>query len=169
MTAHILKIDTWDDIPRAISTMQLAGVNHRVPVLQAVYAGRIGTWEARRTGCSGQCKRFLAQVRKPALVIIGDDDDAPTGPDGWTVAQRLMGWARRVIIHGAGGHPAHYEAAVILAEAVGQLLLVECTSATVEAWKATARRWATQAIIQAIQVPDGQGSHPMPVDRSRAQ
>lgn len=169
MTAAILKIDTWDDVPRAISTMQLAGADHRVPILQALYAGRIGTWEARRTGCTGQCKRFLAMVRKPALVIIADDDDAPTGPDGWPVAARLMRWARQVVIHGAAGHPAHYEGAVMAAEVVGRLLLVECTSGTVEAWKAAARRWAAQAVIQAVQVPEGQGSHPTPVDRAKVQ
>ena len=80
-----------------------------------------------------------------------------------------MGWARQVIVHGAGGHPAHYEAAVMATEVVGRLVLVECTSDTVEAWKAAARRWATQAIIQAVQVPEGQGPHPLPLDRSRAQ
>ena len=169
MTAALLRIDTWADVPRAISTMQLAGADHRVPVLQALYAGRIGTWEAQRTGCTGACKRFLVMVRKPALVIIGDDDDFPTGPDGWPVAQRLLRWARQVVIHGAGGHPAHYEGAVMAAEVVGRLLLVECGTAHVEAWKAAAQRWAGQAIIQAVQVRDGAAPHPLPAGRSRAQ
>lgn len=162
MTAHLLRINTWDDVPRAIATMQLSGAAHRVPVLQALHAGRIGTWEPQRAGCTGRCKRFLATVCKPALIIIGDDDDAPTDPDGWPVAERLLRWARQVILHGAGGHPSHYEGAVMAAEVVGRLLLVECTSGTLEAWKAAARRWATQAIIQAVEVPP-LAVHPSPV------
>ena len=80
MTAHILKVETWDDVPRTITILQLAGADHRVRVLQAFYAGRIATWEARRTGCTGQCKRFLAMVRKQRWLSSATMTIAPRGP-----------------------------------------------------------------------------------------
>ncbi len=43
------RIDCWDDIPGAISDMQRAGAGHRVPLLQALYQGRIAHLETQRS------------------------------------------------------------------------------------------------------------------------
>jgi hypothetical protein len=58
---------------------------------------------------------FLKQLRhveRPVIVLIGDDDHAPTGPNGWRCAGRLARWGKAATVHGAGGEPVHYEMAV---------------------------------------------------------
>jgi len=41
VSAAFLKINCWDDIPQAIARLQAAGPGHRVPLMQALYRGRI--------------------------------------------------------------------------------------------------------------------------------
>lgn len=166
-----IKINGWDDIPRAIAVLQLAGTpgaEGRVVCLQALYRGLIAHLDVNRATSSGEVKRFIAGVRLPAVVLVGDDDDAPTGPAGFKPAQRLLAWAHHVVIHGAAGDPEHYRAAVIAAQVTGRLLLIECVSKTIPAWQAAARKWATGAVVQVLQPPPGQ-SHPTPVPASALQ
>ena len=65
-----IRIDAWNDIPRAISLMQQAGVP-RYPALQALYRGRIAHLEVQRTGSTKLFKVWAAAVRLPALALIG--------------------------------------------------------------------------------------------------
>ena len=156
-----LDINSREDLLRAIVIMQQSeDGRHRVPLLRALYTGRIQYFEALRSR-SGQTKRFLAIASKPAVILIGDDDDAPTGPAGWSVAERALGWANYVILHGAGGEAEHYEAAVRLAEQFGRVAIIESTSARLDEWKAATRRWARRAYgVLVVECPGK--PHPAP-------
>ena len=142
MTTPFVHISEWDQIPGVISQMQAAGAEHRIPLLQALYHGRIAHLEMARAGSATKLKRWIASARLPALLLLGDDDQAtPDGPGTWPVAQRAMAWARFVLLHGAAGRVEHYRLAVKLTEQYGRLVMVECSSANIPAWKAAAERW----------------------------
>jgi len=81
-------------------------------------------------------KRMVENARRPLIFLIGDDDYAGTGPDGWASARRMRQWGRRAIVHAAEGKPEHYALAVTGALACGRLVLVECSTAHERAWGA---------------------------------
>ncbi len=140
------RIDAFNQIPGVISRMQVAGAGHRVPLMQALYRGRIAHLELARDSSHGRLKRWAALARLPSVLLLGDDDQAMAdGPDTWPCARRAIGWARFVLIHGAVGRPEHYERAIEIAERFGRLLLIECSSANIEAWKAATCRWGNDA------------------------
>lgn len=151
MSDPAFRINTWSDIPDAISKMQVAGVGHRVPIMQALYHGRIAHLEVQRTGSNGLMKRWMAAVAMPALLLIGDDDHAsPDGPATWPIAERALRWARFVLLHGAGGLAEHYHYAVSLTEQYRRLVLVECASDNLQAWRAASERWGSGSNGQII-------------------
>ncbi len=161
MTAFTLKIDTLEDARRAIDLYSRTGFDFRIPLVQSVIDGRICHFEAHRIGSSGKVKRFLAMsAGRPTLVLIGDDDGDDTGPDGWPMARRLLRWARVVVLHGTGAERWHYETTVNTAELHGQVLMVECSTATLPAWMEATRRWAPNAGVQVLRVPPGTPAHP---------
>ena len=163
-----LRIDTWDDLPAAIGLMQQGCAGHRVPILQALYHGRIAHLEVQRTGSTGLFKRWSGIVRQPALALIGDDDHAsPDGPGTWPIAARLFRWARFVLVHGGAGQPEHYALAVALAETYGRLLMVECSSANIKAWQDAAARWVVRAEVHTLRHAEG-ALHPS-LDKARMQ
>lgn len=141
-----VKIDTWDAIPAAISRMQTAGAEHRVPILQALYRGEIAHLEMGRNGSAGKFKRWAAAIELPGLVLLGDDDHAASdGPETWPIARRVLQWARFVLIHGGTGDASHYEYAVALAKQYRRLIMVECASHQIAAWEQAASRWSLGA------------------------
>ncbi len=162
MTALMMEINSREDAERAIHTLQQSDTGHRIPVVQAWLDGRIAHLEVQRSGCAGKTKRFLAMARLPALVLIGDDDGEDTGPDGWSVAQRLLRWARVVVLHATGAERWHYEVTIATAEAYGRVLMVECGSSTLAAWKQATLRWSPNSFVQILEVPAGRGVHPVP-------
>ena len=156
MIRPAMTINSRADIPAAISAMQQAGAHHRVPLLQALYYGRIALLDLYRPGSATLVKRWMAAVRLPAIASIGDDDDVlEQGPGTWPVAPRLLRWARFVVVHGAPGAPEHYEHAVKLAWVYRRVLLIECSSANVAAWTAAAERWCTGAEGVTLAPPAG--------------
>lgn len=161
MTAHVLQIDSLDDIPGAIARLQAAGAGHRVPLLQAVLHGRIAHAELHRATSAGYLKRWAALAPPlPALALIGDDDHAtPAGPDTWPIAPRAFRWARFVLVHGGAGHPAHYERAIALAAIHRRVLMVECASDSIPAWLDAAERWGNGAHGLVMHPPPGR-PHP---------
>jgi len=167
-SAYRVRIDTWEDVPRAIAAMQVAGAGFRVPLLQGLYHGMIAFLDVSRETSSGTVKRFISGIVLPAVVVIGDDDDLPSGPDGFAPAQRLLKWAHQVVIHGAGGEAEHYRAAVLAAQITGRFLMVECSSPMIPAWTAAARKWATNAVVQVVQPAPGL-VHPKPWRREAMQ
>ena len=150
------RINSWSDIPHAISQTQQAGAGHRVPLLQGLYNGRIAHWELQRTSSARQFKLWAAMSRLPALALLGDDDHAILdGPDTWPLTRRVFAWARFILIHGGAGRPEHYEAAIALTCLHKRLVMIECSSANIEAWKAAATRWGTGAEGLVMQPPPG--------------
>lgn len=69
-------LHTWADIPPAIARLQAAGADRRVPLLRALYYGRITHMELHWGGSAKQFKTWAAAVRVPALTLLGDDDHA---------------------------------------------------------------------------------------------
>ena len=149
-------INSWDDIPHAVSKMQMAGAGHRVPLLQALYHGEIAHVEMQRSGSAKNFKMWAAAIRLPGLMLIGDDDHAAEdGPETWPIAPRALRWARFVLIHGGAGDPEHYEYTVVLAQEHKRLLMIECSSAAIPAWAAAADRWGRGVIGQIMMPPPG--------------
>ena len=87
--------------------------------------------------------------------------------DSTTRTARAIAWARRIMIHGAGAKIAHYEAAVLAAQARGRCLIVECSSATLPAWIDLARAAAHRPPTLIIEPRNG--VHPLPLDRRAMQ
>lgn len=155
-----VNIERWEDIPGAISRMQLAGADHRVPILQALYRGEIAHLEIGRDGSAGLFKRWAAAIQLPGLALIGDDDHAAVdGPDTWPIARRALCWARFVLIHGGPGATLHYEYAVELAKRHRRLVMVECSSANIALWERVASKWCAGAEGLVMRPPRG-GVHP---------
>ena len=103
-----------------------------LPVLDAALAGRIEIVRPLRS--SRAPMSLLRRADRPVVCWIGDDDDASTGPEGWRSAAQVTRWARAALVHGAGGEPQHYEAAVLGAEQHGRFLLIETSSRKVPGW-----------------------------------
>lgn len=154
-----LKIDSLDDIPAAIASLQVAGAIHRIPLLRALRGGQIAHFEVTRDTPTNIAKAFFRLAEKPAVILIGDDDYASTGPAGWPAAPKLLAWARVVFVHATGGQPAHYEAAIKAAQKYRRVLLIEATSAHAEAWRTAATFGGAKRII--ILLPTD-GVHPRP-------
>jgi hypothetical protein len=98
-------------------------------------------------------------------VLIGDDDGMNRTPIGWPIAERAVTWARSILIHAAAGEIVHYETAILAAEMVHRVLIIECGTATLDAW--------IELILSARHRPISfsrvKGVHPIPLDRSRMQ
>lgn len=106
--------------------------------------------------------------RLPALALLGDDDHASLdGPDTWTVAPRVLRWARLVVIHGGAGRPEHYEHVLALTAVHRRVVMVECSSVNISVWQAAAERWTVGAQGLTMQPPPG-CPHPS-LDRSEMQ
>jgi hypothetical protein len=163
-----LLIETLDDLAAAIVLNEQVGAIGQAHLMRALRAGRIAFQPLLPDTSSSRFKAFArATFRRPAIVLIGDDDGFDRGPQGWRLAERALRWADRVLLHGAGAELAHYEAAILAAEHRHRVLVIECSSATLDAWAALVRgaphRPATMVIV-----PRG-GVHPLPVDPSKLQ
>jgi hypothetical protein len=136
----------------------------QIPLLRAVRAGRIALVQPTRTAAVSM--RKLKTFGRPVLLVVGDDDHAPdAGPHGWSGIHRPLAWARAIVIHGAVGRPEEYNMAVALAEAVGRLVLVECSSCNAVAWNIAAGRYGPKALLHTIIPPAGY-AHPAPIDKA---
>ena len=105
-------------------------------------------------------------VGRPCCVLIGDDDYASTGPDGWACAHRLPWWAKAAIVHGTGGRPEHHAAVVQFTLGYGRLVLIETDSAHMVAWRAPFV--SSRVPVLMIQPPDD-GPHPVQPPRGQMQ
>ena len=102
----------------------------------------------------------LAGFTRPAIVLIsgGPGWGEPTfGPGRWRCAKLARSWARCAIVHGAGGKREHYVTAIEAAQGPGRVLLIETTSALVNAWRAFLSPMPSLSIV-----PSDGGVHPAP-------
>ena len=159
------KINTREDLPRAIAAMTQAGAGHEVPLYSALYQGRICLLPVFRSTPARMVKLWQAKVSGPAVAVIGDDAQlADDGPSHWPVAPRLMRWARFVVVHGAAGRAEEYQHIVELAQVHRRVLVIECSAARIPDWKLAADVHGRGAIGQVIEPAPG-FQHPAPIKR----
>ncbi len=161
--AHVLtaRCTNAERIAAAITIMEAAGEDFRTPLFRAVLHDEI----ALTVMCHGQTAPLdqLDQTRRPAILLLTDDDDTTRlGPDGWPSSARIMRWGRSAILHGSGGQPEHYGAAVVGAVVSSRLVLIETSSAQLAPWIKAAARFMPLGRILCIK-PTGGGVHPVPM------
>jgi pimeloyl-ACP methyl ester carboxylesterase len=146
-------------LAETIVRAEQAGKRHVVPVLRAAAAGMINAGFVMRGHPFAM--RPMKRGRRPVLIILGDDDHQATGPAGWPQAERLLRWARLVVLHGAGGEPQHYAAAVLAAQEHRRVLMIETSSGQIEAWRRLIGRVQPRVRGITIAIPAAAPPHPM--------
>jgi len=146
------------ELAEAIVRAEQIGAAHLVPLLRAARAGVLNPLIVPR-GTTAPMRRLKTST-KPALVLIGDDDDEPTGPAGWPQAVRLMRWCGVVVVHSTGAQVHHYKAAVDGALVCRRMLLVETNTATEPEWLALLRRLRPGLPGLIVRVRPGEAAHP---------
>ncbi|OYV50478.1 MAG: hypothetical protein B7Z77_05750 [Acidocella sp. 20-58-15] len=146
-------IDTPDKLER-VAALTATLAPHKLPLVRAAQRGIVNIIEPNRGAVIP--KRMLEDTRRPNIILLGDDDYASTGPDGWACARRLRYWGKSAIIHAAGAEEVHYNAALAQALLVRRFVFIECDEAHRESWK---RFFIRQMPILIIKAEDG--LHPM--------
>ncbi len=135
----------------------------KLPLLRAARSGDVAYFELDRG--AKLLPEEMAPIGKPAVVVIGDDDDMATGPAGWPGTRRLLRyWASGALIHAAGGEASHYEVAIGWAQQLRRVVIVETSSTYAEDWMATLPAQTAKLLIW----PTG-GAHPIQRDRESMQ
>jgi len=65
------KINSREDLPRAIAAMMQAGAGHEVPLYSALYQGRISLLPVFRNTPARMVKLWQAKASGPAVAVIG--------------------------------------------------------------------------------------------------
>jgi hypothetical protein len=111
----------------------------------------------------------LPAIKKtPAIALIGDDDGLDRGPGACRAARQAVRWAASIIVHASGAEAVHYAAAVMAAQIVRRVLIVECSSHTAAAWLELVQQTKGHPANLLIHPPDG-GVHPAPTPPERLQ
>ena len=101
--------------------------------------------------------KALERAVRPAIVVVGDDDYASTGPAGWTAWQRLKYWGRGALVHATGADAWSYQLAIEMAQTLSKVLLIETDTAHAQAWADALRKHR----IRAIGLVPPSGTHPV--------
>lgn len=161
----VLLIRSRAELPHAERAGAI-GLGH---LLRANLQGRVALLPIVPSTCARTFKAFASQARrKPSVALIGDDDYAPdAGPARWPIAERAIGWAASVLVHAAGAEIAHYETAVVVAQIVGRVVIIETGTANAQAWTQLAQKAPNKPTITLI-VPRS-GAHPIMPERGALQ
>lgn len=155
--------------PRAISELMaaqaMAGYGFRNPIYRAALAGDAALVELMP---GARIPREVLWRDAPTIIVANDDAGRSNGAGDFPDADRLMKWARRVMIHAMGGEAAHYQLAADAARNHGRVLLVETRTAHEVAWEEMARQEIARREKQGAQplrvlilrVPDHLPAHP---------
>jgi hypothetical protein len=159
MTAPMPEITTRDQFAAVIAHLSNGPYAYKIPLYRAAQDGLISLCEIVRGG-TPPLKR-LDRTGRPVVVLIGDDDYASTGPDGWDATRKLIYWARGAFVHGTGGTAEDYTGAVVMAVCWRRFLLIETSSDHVRQW-AEAVQKAPIRINAVYKMPKAFDVHPIP-------
>lgn len=157
--ANPFRVNNSADLDRLITFAQ-QHAPHRAVLFQAVRHGLITLAEITRDGPLPA--KNLERSKRPALVLVGDDDGLDCGPNGWAARSRLAGWARHAIIHATGADVPSYALVVAMALQRGRVVLVETGTAHGPAWHQMFSKVGVPTVN--LIAPSG-GIHPIPVRR----
>lgn len=152
-----------EEIARVIGQAELAGAGFYVPLLRRVMAGEVNVCWPQRDTVQPPFYR-LSKSGRPLVVIVGDDDYKPAGPDTWACSAKLRAWASFAVVHGTGGKPEHYAMAAEMTVQVRRLLLIETTSAAAQDWAAFLHERSPNLPFMGVLPPNG--AHPVMPPRS---
>jgi hypothetical protein len=156
--------------PRAISELMaaqaMAGCGFRNPIYRALLAGEVATLVELMPGA--RIPREVLWRDAPTIIVAGDDAGRSHGPGDFPDADRLVKWARRVMIHAMGGEADQYQLAADAARKNGRVLLIETRTAQEVAWEEMARQeierrekqGAEPLRVLLLRVPDHLPAHP---------
>ena len=160
--------------PRAISEIMaaqaMAGYGFRNPIYRAALAGDAVLVELMP---GARIPREVLWRDAPTIIVANDDAGRSNGAGDFPDADRLMKWARRVMIHAMGGEAAHYQLAADAARNHGRVLFVETRTAHEVAWEEMARQeierrdkqGAEPLAVLLLRVPDHLPAHPIIPDK----
>lgn len=151
--------DAADLMPQLIAHATAQGRTYVLPMLQACLQGHVRLLFIAPG--QGFPLSTLDRVKdpRPLIVILGGDGLNAQGPDGFPRAVRLLRWASRIMLHGTGGEPGHYQLAVQGALATGRCLLVESRGDHLPAWVELRAKVAPNTQTLILKTPPGAPPH----------
>ena len=161
MKPNIFGPRTAAEISAAISHLTRHGHVAHASLMRAVLAGEVALAGVYDRAAPIRA-RHLCRTSLPLIVMVGDDDASPTGPNGWRCASELARWAGAAVVHGAAATVETYTEAIAAARATGRALLIETDSAHVSDWAELVRGKPTLNVI-----PGGGLVHPVPAGVAR--
>ncbi|MBR0653653.1 hypothetical protein [Plastoroseomonas arctica] len=132
MTISILK--TKRQMADLAVRLEQAGAGWHAPLIRAAMTDELRLLMLSPEGRVPLDLLDMAKRPIPLVVILAGDNDPPAGPGHFPQARHLFGWARFIMVHGAGGHPLHYEIARDAARAHGRVVIAETTTACLRDW-----------------------------------
>lgn len=148
---------TTAQLAELIMRSQQVGEGFRIPLLRAAADGSLALVITTRGGIVPS--RILNSSR-PTAIVLADDTPAAIGPQAWPQAQRLLRWAKHVVLHATGGQPEHYALIAAATLAQGRVLVIEMEARRHPAWLAEVGRHLPRLRVLSIMPPNG-GSHPV--------
>jgi hypothetical protein len=165
---NAFRVNTWADIPRAITAADAAGAIGLSELLRALRDGESAVLPIAPDMSCSMFKTFCRTTSgRPAIVLVGDDDGMDRGAAGWPLALRVLRWASRIMLHAAGAERRHYRAAVTAAALYHRIAIIECSATTVDSWVAALHTLRVPPPPLVIWPRDGM--HPIPLDRGMMQ
>lgn len=170
MLHRTIRVEHLTDLNAAIVVLEAAGAIGSAHLCRALRDGRCALMWLLPEVSASHYKRFIrAAGRRPAIIVLGDDDGLNRGPQAFPLAQRAIGWARCVFLHAAGAKLEHYEMAILIAQGLRRLLFIECSSVTELAWLDLTKRHASRHLRLIQHFVSANGPHPKPTAREQLQ
>jgi hypothetical protein len=168
VNSHFYRIDSRSELALAIENASRAGAIGETILLRALFRDEIAHWQIPPGSSKGQFKRYASAAKhRPAVVVIPADDYSERGPAHWPAAEKAVQWAKSIIVHAAGSEPEHYLGAIEAAKITRRVLLIECCSATKDAWLKLVGAAPNKPALLLILPRDG--LHPAPIPKAAMQ